>query len=151
MQIFPFSHAVGDHQTNHVLSYGTWTPLPQLRLHNNIQAKEIPQTSRKKDDYHDQCRVSDSTPPSIVVATEASTPTSPPSTIHWPRSPMPSSKEEASKGEYNTKTSPTSDLSRSKGFSRSCSDDRNRVGGVRQQCSNASRKVNDGHSHRHHG
>ena len=66
--------------------------------------------------------------------------------FHRSRLMMPSSKDEALKGEYNTKASSSSDQTRSRVSPRAAAI---RAEGVRQQNGDASKKVSDGHGRRH--
>lgn len=102
--------AMGDRRTDYlqpVIMYHV-APSPQLRLHSSKQTEAKPWTRRRRADYRNHCRIADIAP-TIVVATQVWTPHPPLTAIHRPRSPTPSSQDEAPKKEYDTEAPPTFD------------------------------------------
>jgi hypothetical protein len=139
--------AAEDHRTNHLLPVIVRhrdSP-PQLRLHSNKQAEANPRTRRRRADYRNQSHVSNIARHHHRCHRSLNATTL---TFHWSRLPMSSSKDKAPKREYDTKMPPSSDH-KDLGFPPELHRRPEPCGRERQQHSDASSKVNDGHSRRH--
>jgi hypothetical protein len=127
------------------LLYATGASPPQLRLHSNKQTEANPQTRRRRVDYRNQNRVSNIAKHHHHCHRSLNTNTLP-STSPDCRCPAPKTKLSRGNTTQGCRHRP---ITRIKGFPRSCTTDQMCAGGVRQQCSDASKKVNDGRSRRH--